>query len=128
MQDLSHAVTPAPVATTRWILNHAVSMKIPGLGMELTRKSREGLRRLDSVNWLLGHDAQKQVTLLFVKGDAAASFVGFGSANDADVTTTLSALGIEPNAIMPDGQHRYGMDALQMLERIAVKHEAMGKV
>ena len=126
MHDLSEAISAAPVATSKWIGECAVAMKIPGLGMPLTNASRQGVRQLDKVSWLLGHDAEKHLTLLFVKGDKGATFVGFGTAKGADITTTLQSLGLEPAAIMPDGQHRYGTDAINMLVRKAERAEALG--
>lgn len=127
MEDLSHAVPADPVATSRWILDHAVGMKIPGLGMELTRQSRVELRRLNSCSWLLGPDAQYHMQLLFEKGTESANFVGFGTPGNADITRALASLGIQPTAIMPNGQRRYDTEAIYTLQRQSEKLEVPGQ-
>lgn len=127
MEDLSQAMPAAPVATARWILGHAVSMTIPGLGMELTRQSRVELRRFDGACWLLGPDAHHHLRLLFEKDEAAATFVGFALPGHSPLITQLRSLGIMPDTIMPDGQRRYGSDAIYQLHRQSEKLDAPGQ-
>lgn len=127
MQELSDAITAAPVANARWILDHAVGMKIPGLGMELTRQSRVELQRLNSCSWLLGPDAQHHMQLLFEKGAESANLVGFGTAGNAAITRALTSLGIAPAAIMPNGERRYGTEAIYQLQRQSEKLEVPGQ-
>lgn len=126
MNDLTQAVAAAPHATSKWILEHAVDMTIPGLGMPLTRASREWLRELDKASWLLGDEAKKNMTLLFSKDEDRATLVGFGVAGGSDIQLGLRSLGIEPHAIMPSGQRRYGTDAITALVRKSEKFEAPG--
>lgn len=106
--------------------SNAVDMTIPGLGMPLTRASREWLRELDKASWLLGDEAKKNMTLLFSKGEDRATLVGFGVAGGSEIQLGLRSLGIEPNAIMPSGQRRYGTDAITALVRKSEKFEAPG--
>lgn len=127
MEDLSQAVPAAHTITIQWIFSHSISIEIPGLGTAMNQQSRVDLRRLNSAIWLLGPDAQKHMQLLFEKGDGLATFVGFGTAGNAEITRALGSLGIDPAAIMPNGQRRYNVDAISELQRQSEKLDAPGQ-
>lgn len=92
--------------------------------MELTRQSRVELCRFDGACWLLGADAHHHLRLLFEKNEASASFVGFALPGHSALNTQLRSLGIMPDTIMPDGQRRYGSDAIYQLHRQSEKLDA----
>lgn len=124
--DITQAVSGAQAATIPWLITHAVDMKVPGLGMPISRASRQHMRSLHEVSWLLGHDAAKKMTPLFIKGEKDVRFVGV-AVGDTDINTTLRSLGLTPDAIMPNGERRYGIDSILQLKRKAEKLEPVGK-